>query len=529
MSTAIVKDRITGHVPAFVRRLRNDDNPEELIPSLLASIAQARNAERALIIETHGTDIRVPWSATIDGDPVAEAVRHVPAALVLAAPPLAGRELAAGDADLPPEVAYELAALGKKGAVLTHVAGEGAQIVWLYLENRFCALARGEEVDLSFDIDVELVRLCLWIMRLKHELAGQRDERTKAEALVAQLRVPGAVTLLAPPVPAASSRSHAFKGNYSRIVTCSPRMHAIFHVLDKIAHTTAPVLIMGESGTGKELIAMAIHENSPHKGRAFIPENCAALTETLLESELFGYKKGAFTGAISDRKGLFELADGGTLFLDEVGEMSLNMQKKLLRVLQENVVRPVGGKDLVTVDARIISATNRDLALQVQEGQFREDLFYRLNVITIDLPPLRERVEDIPLLAEHFVADLSRKHGAVKRVAPEVTEVLGTYRWPGNVRELQNEIQRAYALSGDTIEVRDLSEKIRSREDRPHTLSINDLELLPLKQAVENFEREFLRRALARFDGNRTKIATTLGIPKTSLYHKLQKYRLMGT
>jgi transcriptional regulator with PAS, ATPase and Fis domain len=306
-------------------------------------------------------------------------------------------------------------------------------------------------------------------------------------------------------------------------------MHAIFHVLDKIAHTTAPVLIMGESGTGKELIATAIHENSPRAGKAFIPENCAALTETLLESELFGYRKGAFTGANSDRKGLFELAGSGTLFLDEVGEMSLNMQKKLLRVLQENVIRPVGGKELITVDARIISATNRDLTLQVQEGQFREDLFYRLNVITIDLPPLRERIEDVQLLADCFVADLARKHGTVKRIAPDAGELLGTYRWPGNVRELQNEIQRAYALSGDAIEARDLSEKIRSRGESAHAFSMADLELLPLKQAVENFEREFLRRALARFVGNRTKIATTLGIPKTSLYHKLQKYKLMGT
>ena len=223
------------------------------------------------------------------------------------------------------------------------------------------------------------------------------------------------------------------------------------------------------------------------------------------------------------------MADGGTLFLDEVGEMSLNMQKKLLRVLQENVIRPVGGKDLVPVDARIISATNRDLVLEVQEGQFREDLYYRLNVITIDLPPLRERPEDVPLLVRHFLEELARKHGAPKRVAPEALEFLGSYHWPGNVRELHNEIQRVYALAGETIEARDLSVKIRNRDQAARGFTMADLELLPLKQAVESFEREFLRRALARFSGSRSRIAQTLGVPKTSLYQKLQKYGLMGT
>ncbi len=531
MSVAIARTRLSGQVPALLRRLRNEEDPETLIPSLLASIAQTRNAERALLIQAHGTDLRVPWSATIEGDAVVEAARRIPAALLAAALPFSGAELCTGAAGLPAPVAREFQALDKRGAMLAHLAGEGDNGLWLYLENRFCELAQGGDVDLSCAIDIEVLRLCLWIMRLRRGLAQERDERRKAEALVTQIRTPGAAV---PPAAAHAARSAAphaqpFKGDYSRIVTCSPRMYAIFAVLDKIAHTAAPVLIMGESGTGKELIALAIHESSPRAGTAFIPENCAALTETLLESELFGYKKGAFTGANTDRKGLFEMADGGTLLLDEVGEMSLNMQKKLLRVLQENVIRPVGGKDLVPVDVRIISATNRDLALEVQEGLFREDLYYRLNVITIDLPPLRERIEDVPLLVRHFLDDLERKHGTPKHVAPEALDLLGTYRWPGNVRELQNEIQRAYALSGEMIEVRDLSEKIRNRAQAARSFSMSDLELLPLKQAVESFEREFLRRALARFVGNRSRIAQMLGIPKTSLYHKLQKYDLMGT
>ena len=529
VSIAIARTGLSGRVPALLRRLRNEEDPQTLIPAILASIAQTRNAERALLIEAHGEDLRVPWSATIEGDAVVEAARRIPADLLRAARPFAGEELCAGAAGLPPEVARALQALDKRGAALARLAGEGEDGMWLYLENRFCELAGGGDIDLAWAIDVELLRLCLWIMRVRRELGQERDQRTKAEALVAQIKTPGAAV----PSPAAArpgaQHRPRFKGDYSRIVTCSPRMYAIFAVLDKIAHTAAPVLIMGESGTGKELVAMAIHESSPRAGKTFIPENCAALTETLLESELFGYKKGAFTGANADRKGLFEMADGGTLLLDEVGEMSLNMQKKLLRVLQENVIRPVGGKDLIPVDVRIISATNRDLALEVQEGLFREDLYYRLNVITIDLPPLRERIEDVPLLMRHFLEDLARKHGAPKRVAAEALELLGTYRWPGNVRELQNEIQRVYALSGETIEVRDLSEKIRNRAQTARSFAMADLELLPLKQAVETFEREFLRRALARFSGNRSRIAQMLGIPKTSLYQKLQKYDLMGT
>ncbi|HNR99467.1 MAG TPA: sigma 54-interacting transcriptional regulator [Planctomycetota bacterium] len=525
MSIAVARTPLSGRVPALLRRLRNEEDPAALIPSILAALAQTKNAERALLVEARGEDLRVPWSATIEGDAVIEAARRAPADLLRAARPHAAEEMCAGAAGLPAEIAREFQALDKRGAVLVRLGGQGELGTWLYLENRFCELAAGQDIDSAWALDIELLRLCLWIMRLRGELAQERDQRTKAEALVARMNMPGAGV----PVPAAVQDGPRRKGGYARIVTCSPRMHAIFAVLDKIAHTAAPVLIMGESGTGKELVAMAIHENSPRAGKPFIPENCAALTETLLESELFGYKRGAFTGANADRKGLFEMADGGTLFLDEVGEMSLNMQKKLLRVLQENVIRPVGGKDLVPVDARIISATNRDLVLEVQEGQFREDLYYRLNVITIDLPPLRERLEDVPLLVRHFLEELARKHGAPKRVAPEALEFLGSYHWPGNVRELHNEIQRVYALAGETIEARDLSVKIRNRDQAARGFTMADLELLPLKQAVESFEREFLRRALARFSGSRSRIAQTLGVPKTSLYQKLQKYGLMGT
>ena len=241
-------------------------------------------------------------------------------------------------------------------------------------------------------------------------------------------------------------------------------MLELFRLLDRLTDTALPVVIQGESGTGKELVARAIHFNGPRRDRPFVSENCAAIPETLLESTLFGYVRGAFTGADHDTRGLFEVADGGTLFLDEVGEMSPAMQGKLLRVLQEGEFRRVGGERTRKVDVRIVAATNRDLARMVEEGKFRQDLYFRLNVARILLPPLRERREDIPLIVEHLLA----KHAAnaatpAKPLDPAALARLVAYRWPGNVRELENEITRADALSGERITVADLSPPGRGR------------------------------------------------------------------
>ena len=228
-------------------------------------------------------------------------------------------------------------------------------------------------------------------------------------------------------------------------------MYEIFHILDQVTDSDVPVLIQGESGTGKELIARALHFNSKRKDHPFVSENCSAIPETLLESEFFGYEKGAFTGADQDKPGLFEIANGGTLFLDEISEMNLDMQAKLLRVLQEGEIRRVGGKKTIRVDVRLISACNRDLAEEVRKKRFRSDLFYRINVITIELPPLRERKEDIPLLVEHFLQRGAKKIGRKKRISPRALEYLMEYDWPGNVRELENEIERAMVLAEDVI------------------------------------------------------------------------------
>ncbi len=315
------------------------------------------------------------------------------------------------------------------------------------------------------------------------------------------------------------------KYKYESIIGRSEPMQKVFKLLDRIVETNHSVVIHGESGTGKELIARAIHFNGPRKSRPFVAENCAALSDTLLEAELFGHVKGAFTGADRDSKGLFELANGGTLFLDEIGDMSERMQKKLLRVLQEGEVRPVGGKRVFHVDVRIVSASNKDLKKLVQEGKFREDLYYRLNVITVNLPPLRERRDDIVLLAEHFIEKHSEA-GAERKLDRETLRYLINYDWPGNVRELENEINRLVAMSDDIVTPDVLSPKIR--EGAPSAAKGGDGMARyfgrPLKEVEYEFMRELINYTLEQTNWHRTKAAQLLKVPTSTLFNKMKKY-----
>jgi transcriptional regulator with GAF, ATPase, and Fis domain len=303
-----------------------------------------------------------------------------------------------------------------------------------------------------------------------HDALGP-DARRTAEAAFAEA---AALVFAAPAPPAPAPAAHraqelppaggraALAFDYPDIIGTSPAILCVLAMLDRVIASDLPVLISGESGTGKELVARAIHEHGPRKERAFVRENCAAIPESLLESELFGYRKGAFTGALRDKVGLFETGDGGSVFLDEIGEMSLGMQAKLMRVLQDGEIRPVGAPETLRVDVRLISATNRDLRRLVAEGRFREDLFFRLNVVPIHMPPLRERIEDIPLLVEAFLARAARRSQAKpKPFDPDALACLMRHSWPGNVRELENEIQRAFALSGPRIRLDDLSQDVR--------------------------------------------------------------------
>jgi len=314
--------------------------------------------------------------------------------------------------------------------------------------------------------------------------------------------------------------------SFSNIIGRTPRMRDIFSLITKVCDFKTTVLILGESGTGKELIARAIHHNSNRRKSPFVALNCGAIPETLLESELFGHVKGAFTDAVSDKAGLFVQADGGTLFLDEIGEMPPFLQVKLLRVLQEGEVRPVGAGSARTVDVRVVSATSRDLARDVGEGRFREDLFYRLNVFSITVPPLRDRAEDIPLLAGHFLEKYGERFGKTgASLSPEALKACMDYRWPGNVRELENCIERGLVLcERDVIGMECLPENIRmSTSPAPVSMAVPE-DCLSLKQAAERLERDLIRRVLEKTGGNRTHAARILEISHRALLYKLKEY-----
>ncbi|MDP1570097.1 MAG: sigma-54 dependent transcriptional regulator [Vicinamibacterales bacterium] len=299
----------------------------------------------------------------------------------------------------------------------------------------------------------------------------------------------------------------------------TPAMTSVYKQIAYAATADVPVLIIGESGTGKELVASAIHEHSTRAARAYVPINCGALTETLLESELFGHVKGSFTGAVSDHKGIFLAAHTGTVFLDEVGEMSPALQVKLLRVLQEGEVRPVGGSRTVQVDVRIVAATNVDMEKAVADGRFRQDLFYRLGVVIIHLPPLRERREDIPLLVERFLQAACAKAGRQIEIAPAAMEALTGHPWPGNVRELENTIERLVVFCrGSRVEAADLPGTLASKAaPGPQTL-FGDL------PSLDELERRYLLHVLEQVHGNRTRAAEVLGIDRRTLYRMAERF-----
>ena len=320
------------------------------------------------------------------------------------------------------------------------------------------------------------------------------------------------------------------KENYSfhSIISKNPKMHDIFQLVRHIAGTKSTVLIEGETGTGKELIAKAVHYASEDRDGNLISVNCAALPETLLESELFGHERGAFTSAESRRKGRFELADKGTIFLDEIADVSQAMQAKLLRVLQERKFERVGGHESLEVDVRVVAATNKNLEKEVKENRFREDLYYRLNVIKIDVPPLRERAEDIPLLISHFLTKYARPHEPPKKVAPDAMDRLLVYRWPGNIRELENAIERAAVTTlSDTIAIENLPPRVvgGAPDERPrYEIDLNHPLPHYLKEATEQIERQYILKALEKSRGNVGRCAELCGLSRRSVSGKISQY-----
>ncbi len=311
---------------------------------------------------------------------------------------------------------------------------------------------------------------------------------------------------------------------FENIIGQSPRMRQIFELVTHVSDLAVNVLIVGESGTGKELIARAIHQNGARSANAFIPINCAAIPDTLLESELFGYMRGAFTDAHKDRRGLFQAAKGGVLFLDEISEIPLGLQAKLLRVIEDKEVRPLGANQGEKVDVRLVSACNRDPERLVEEGRFRQDLYYRLNVIRIDLPPLRERAEDIPTLIEHFLQKFSNQaQRKLVGIEPEALTALATYHWPGNVRELEHTIERVVLLGKEPrIGLQDLPPSLVARNEA----AVPVAEAVAKSYTLRDLERHYIMRVMETTNGNKTEAARILGVDRTTLYRKLEEYKV---
>jgi two-component system response regulator AtoC len=300
----------------------------------------------------------------------------------------------------------------------------------------------------------------------------------------------------------------------------SARMLEVYKLVARVAPTTATVLVVGESGTGKELVARAIHSRGARSGRPFVPVNCTALSESLLESELFGHTRGAFTGAVAAKRGLFELADGGTLFLDEIGDMGPKMQAQLLRTLQDGEVRPVGGTDPIRVDVRLVCATNKDLDAEVKAGRFREDLYFRINVVTVKLPPLRERASDIPILVAHFLAKIARRENLPQaNISREALDLLCRHGWPGNVRELENAVERAVAVAkGNVILPSDLPAEVHGGGPIPTGGGLIDD-----RPTLAELERRYIALVLSECGGNKKRAAERLGIDRRTLYRALER------
>jgi transcriptional regulator with GAF, ATPase, and Fis domain len=533
---------ITGRAPAaragdahrrllgINKRLNSELRLPRLLELILDTVIELTSAERGFIL-----------LADADGALHAEAARNIDQQAIAAGPDAdasfsrsiaerAAREGApivtldaAGDQRF--EAALSVSHLKLRSVLAVPLQVKGKTVGCVYADHRLRAGAFDDgDVQLVCDL-AEQAAIAIENARLLAENERRRREIASLNRELERKVASQAVELGELHKEVRSSRAAlAVRYDYDNLVGRTPRMLELFRLLDRVTDTALPVVIYGESGTGKELVARAIHHNGPRRDRPFVSESCAAIPETLLEAALFGHVRGAFTGADSERRGLFEVASGGTLFLDEVGEMSPAMQTKLLRVLQSGEFRRVGGERTQHADVRVLVASNRDLQRLVDEGRFREDLFYRLNVVRVGLPPLRERRDDVPLLVEHFL----RKHaeatgGKAKRIARAALARLVGYRWPGNVRELENEVMRAAALGGELIGVDDLSPHVAAGEPEA---SIDSPDDLTLHTRVERLERTLVREAMGRSGGNQSHAARLLGLSRFGLQKKLRRYHL---
>jgi len=521
-----------------LQEITNALNSELVLDKVLEKITDATlefvNAERGFIILRGEDGDRFHAARNLDGEVIEapqDQISHSIAHEVMAT----GRPLIADDALSDERLAKykSVRDLRLQSILCLPLRARDRVIGTLYLDNRFTKNAFSPTDVGVLETLCDQAAIAIENARLIEENLRRRAELEESYRKIAGLNRRLEEKIVRQEVALAEARRdlaearQRVEGRYrfERIIGRSPRMTEIFRVLEKVAPTDLSVLIEGESGTGKELVAHAIHYQSPRRDKRLILENCGALTETLLESELFGHAKGAFTGAVAERKGLFELADGGTLLLDEVGDLSLDMQKKLLRVLQEGEIRRVGGKQTLKVDVRIVAASNRSLRALVAAGSFREDLYYRLNVIRVELPPLRERIEDLPLLAEHFLEEIAQSRGEpVRRLSSSALRALLAHRWPGNVRELKHVLERTVLLTtGETLEAEDL---ILEPIEPPGTPAPPLPATGNLRQAREAFVREYLKQALDASRGVIARAARQAGVSRESFHRMCNKYKI---
>ena len=514
---------------SWIRRLTNERDLNRLLALMLDSVVELTGAERGFLLLLEGEKeprIRVARNFDLEAlrKPTFKVARGIAASVARE-----GQAVVSTNADEDPRIRAhgDTGALYLRSVACVPIRVGGRPLGAVYLDNRF---ERGifDLDDLPFLVSfADQAAVALENARLHEEAQRSAREveelnailRGRVEQQEAELQDVTALYAHA----AADART---KYRYDQIVGRSPAMRELFFLLDRVTDTDVPVFLYGESGSGKELAARAIHFNGPRKEGPFVSENCAAIPEPLFESELFGHTKGSFTGAVADKKGLFQLAHGGTLFLDEVAELPLAMQAKLLRVLQEKEVRPVGAKQPVPVDIRIVTASNRKLAQQVRKGAFREDLFHRIHVIEVPVPPLRRRLEDLPLLASHLLERIAARQGeaAPRTLNPAALRLLQRYSWPGNVRELENELWRACTLAPGELGPEHLSDAVRGARPGgrggPRTLKA------AVREASREVERAMITEALRVEKGNKSAVARRLGISRPTLDAKMEKLKI---
>lgn len=509
---------------------------EELFEVILQNVIEISGAERGFLIVEGETELKVAASRNIDKDVVRRAHLQVSHSLVRRVID-SGEPVLTGDARSDPRFddSASIANLRLESVLCVPLRLRGKVLGAVYVDNRFEKHSFHQGTLRFIQFLADQASIFIENARLFEELHRKQDAVQSSKDQVEDLNRQLQAMLIARDVQPEDVRELVKKGarpdlkhSFDRIVTRSPVMLRVFELLDSVIDTDMPVLVLGESGTGKELIAQAVHIGSSRNGESFVSQNCAAIPHNLLESEFFGHVKGAFTGALRDKKGLFELADKGTLFLDEIGDMSPDLQAKLLRVIEDGEFRPVGGRDTVKVDVRIISATNQRLEEMVRNGSFREDLYYRLNVLTVKLPALRERREDIPLLVDHFI-DLACSRLGLERPKLDPRALYALYHspWPGNVRQLENEVERLVALSGsvitpETISPSVLSHRPGSTNREPMRGTLREL----VAEATEGLERQVLAATLQENCWNKSQTARQLGVSRPTLDQKIEKYDL---